>query len=104
MSRRGRYRKFRPEFEPEPWHTDGSENDSESFNNLNESITENNPSEEGPIGGDTDETQDHGLNQAEVLLEALGHRHVEPPDPEEARILLEALRNNLEKNGMKISL
>lgn len=37
MSRKGRYKKFGPDFEPEPWYTDGSDNESEPM--LNVSIT-----------------------------------------------------------------
>ena len=30
--RRGRYKKFGPDFEPEPWHTNGSDNDGNDTN------------------------------------------------------------------------
>ena len=51
MSRKGRYRKFRPDFEPEPWYSDGSDNGIQNVRNQNVSITESNVEEEGEVRG-----------------------------------------------------
>ena len=52
MSRRGRYRKFRPDFEPEPWYTDGSGNESEP--NENDPITYGSSVDENRVDEDDD--------------------------------------------------
>ena len=57
MSRRGRYKKFCPNFEPDPWHTDGSDSDIGNQNiNLNESVTK---SPGGPDDDDVEEALDN---------------------------------------------
>lgn len=79
MSRRGRYRKFGPEFQPEPWYTDGSDSDTEFVNDLNESITDNNPREEAEVPVDSD--LEEARRQSQVLLEALGHHQCGQEQP-----------------------
>ena len=75
MSRRGRYRKFRPNFEPEPWYTDGSENDTEPVDNPNTVLSNDSITHNDPGGGEPDDAAAgpaviHNPNEALIPAEA----------------------------------
>ena len=78
MSRKGRYRKFGPDFEPEPWYTDNDD----SNDNENESITVD--SEEVEVFQDANETyvdEDEDMDDSVGELEGVFMDDPENQDP-----------------------
>ena len=95
MSRRGRYRKFRPNFEPEPWYSDGSDDshsDNQNVINENVPITDNREY----VVGEEGEVHGHSPDPYRVRDEEV-HGHSPDRNLDVRQGHDEA--NNLERNG-----